>query len=127
MAENFIVQKSFGSKQEAYIFIAKIDVVIREGSCLDYALATSLLIKELVGVETRVVMFIGYDHAFPEVKINGTWYVLDTSYTTSQRPIKAEEYTEYLRRNYPNIYNSISGYIDKITGIDVSEEHGFYK
>jgi hypothetical protein len=67
----------------------------------------------------------GWDHAVPEVMVNYTWYVFDITYTTSQTPIPAYKYYEYLTTCYSNIASSIKGFIEYGTGEDLSVEHRF--
>jgi hypothetical protein len=57
--------------------------------------------------------------------VNGTWYVLDVTYTTRQAPVPVNKYYEYLATHYSNIASSIKGFIEYGTGEDVSLEHGF--
>lgn len=49
------------------------------GACSENARATTTFLRN-VGFDARVVTFPGEDHAFVEIKINGTWMVLDTGY-----------------------------------------------
>jgi len=107
-------------------FIAELVVVSRTGACLDFALGATKLIEDLYGYRVRVVHLIGQDHVIPEVEVNGTWYVIDITYTTKNYPVKASEYADHLRRNYPGIYSNLEGLVDFDTGQDSSKEHGFY-
>jgi hypothetical protein len=100
-------------------------VLAKTGSCEDFAIALTTLLHDVLGCKTRVVVFQGWDHAVPEVMVNGTWYVLDITYTTSQSPIPANKYYEYLTIYYPNEASNITGFIEYETGEDVSLEHGF--
>lgn len=105
-------------------FVARLASVARTGACFDYALGITKLIEDLYGFRTRVVIFIGQDHAIPEVEINGSWYIIDAVYTTKSHPVKADDYADYLRKNYPNVYGNLTGLIDFDTGQDLSYEHG---
>ena len=107
-------------------FVAKLVVVSRTGACLDFALGATKLIEDLYGYRVRVVHLIGQDHVIPEVEVNGTWYVIDITYTTKNYPVKASEYADHLRRNYPSIYSNLEGLADFDTGQDLSKEHGLY-
>jgi hypothetical protein len=71
------------------------------------------------------VVFKGWDHAVPEVMINGAWYVFDIDYTTTQTPIPTYKYYEYLTTYYSNRASSIKGFIEYETGENISLEHGF--
>ena len=107
-------------------FVAKLVVVSRTGACLDFALGATKLIEDFYGCKVRVVEFIGWDHVVPEVEVNGIWYVIDVTYTTKDYPVKASEYADYLRRNYPSIYSNLERLVDFDTGQDLSKEHGLY-
>ncbi len=108
-------------------FVAKLAAVSRTGACIDFALGITKIIEDVYGYKTRVVSMVGVDHVIPEVEINGTWYVIDVTYTTPKYPVKVSEYAEYLRQYYPNVYNELSGLVDFDTGEDLSSEHGFHK
>jgi len=71
-------------------------VLARTGSCGDIAIAVTTLLHDVLGCKTRVVAFKGWDHAIPEVMVNGTWYVFDITYTTPQSPVPVNKYYEYL-------------------------------
>jgi hypothetical protein len=103
----------------------RVFVLARTGSCGDIAIAVTTLLHDVLGCRTRVVVFQGWDHAIPEVMVNGTWYVFDINYTTPQYPIPVNKYYEYLATHYSNIASNITGFIEYETGEDVSLEHGF--
>lgn len=103
----------------------KVFVLAKTGSCEDFAIALSTLLYDVLGCKTRVVVFKGWDHAVPEVMVNGTWYVFDVTYTTPQSPVPVNKYYEYLTTYYPEVASSIKGFIEYETGEDVSLEHGF--
>jgi hypothetical protein len=100
-------------------------VLAKTGTCEDFAVALKTLLHDALGCKTRVVVFKGWDHAIPEVMVNGTWYVFDITYTTPRSPIPAYKYYEYLTTYYSNIASNIMGFIEYETGEDVSPEHGF--
>jgi hypothetical protein len=108
-----------------YWIYSRAFVLAKTGACGDFAIALATLLHDALGCKTRVVNFKGWDHAIPEVMVNGTWYVFDITYTTPQSPVPANKYYEYLAANYPNIASSIKGFIDYETGEDVSIEQGF--
>lgn len=96
------------------------------GTCEDFAIELTTLLRDVLGCEARVVVFVDYDHALPEVKIDGVWYVLDISYTTPAGPVRAENYWMYLNNTgYSKIIAEAKGLVDRETGKDVSSEHGF--
>jgi hypothetical protein len=103
----------------------KVFVLAKTGTCEDFAIALATLLHDVLGCETRVVVFKGWDHGVPEVMVNTTWYVFDATYTTPQSPVPVNKYYEYLATHYPNIASSIKGFIEYGTGEDISIEHGF--
>jgi hypothetical protein len=107
----------------AWVFRA-LEALARTGSCEDFALGLTTLLRDALGCEVRVVAFKGLDHAMPEVKVNGTWYVLDVSYTTLEGPVRAEEYMGYLWAHCGDVASKVRGVVDRETGLDVSHEHG---
>jgi len=54
-------------------------LLVGVGSCGEMAHATKALFDNL-DLESRVVSFAGEDHMFVEVKLNGTWAVVDPGY-----------------------------------------------
>jgi hypothetical protein len=96
------------------------EAAVRTGACEDFARGLARLLRDSLGCETRVVAFKTENHAFPEVMVNGTWYVFDLTYTTRDKPVKADEYAEYLHtlcvmgnKHFCNLYNaSFNGLID---------------
>ena len=111
---------------DRYLWVPRALVAVAStGSCEDFALELTTLLRDVLGCEARVVAFVGYDHALPEVKVDGTWYVLDIGYTTRAGPVKAEDYWKHLERNYPRVAAEAKGLVDRETGRDVSAEHGF--
>jgi hypothetical protein len=111
-----------------YIWVPRGLIAVADtGTCEDFAIELTTLLRDVLGCEARVVTFVDYDHALPEVKIDGVWYVLDISYTTPAGPVKAEDYWRYLENNtrYSQIVAEAKGLVDRETGEDVSAEHGF--
>lgn len=118
-------------------FVSKLAALQAMGACEDFALALTALIKDVLGCESRIVLLVNIrgdsqfrcDHAIPEVKINGEWYIVDISYTTWSEPLVAEAYAEHLKNNFPNYYEGIVKGICKLidydTHQDLSVEHGF--
>jgi hypothetical protein len=102
-------------------------VLAKTGSCGDIAIALTTLLHDALGCKTRIVIFHGVDHVIPEVMVNETRYVFDISYTTSQFPVPADKYFEYLTTYYPNVASSTEGFTDYETGEDVSLEHELLK
>jgi hypothetical protein len=113
---------------DRYLWVPRGLIAVADtGTCEDFAIELTTLLRDVLGCEARVVAFEDYDHALPEVKIDGVWYVLDISYTTPAGPVRAEDYWEYLENNtrYSQIVAEAKGLVDRETGKDVSSEHGF--
>ena len=111
-----------------YIWVPRGLIAVADtGTCEDFAIELTTLLRDVLGCEARVVAFEDYDHALPEVKIDGVWYVLDISYTTPAGPVRAENYWRYLENGtrYSQIVAVTKGLVDRETGKDVSAEHGF--
>jgi hypothetical protein len=117
-----------GMGYDRYLWVPRGLIAVADtGTCEDFAIELTTLMRDVLGCEARVVAFEDYDHALPEVKIDGVWYVLDISYTTPAGPVRAEDYWEYLENNtrYSQIVAEAKGLVDRETGKDVSSEHGF--
>jgi len=127
--------KSDYPKPQLYPLIQSKDLLaalVRTGSCADFAYGLARLLKDSLGCETRVVAFKSIDHVFPEVKINGTWYVFDLTYTTRDKPVEASKYAEYLHnkcmvepRFCEVLCAGFKGLVNAVTGEDLRREHGF--
>jgi hypothetical protein len=109
-----------------------LSAVARIGACGEFAMGLARLLRDSLGCETRVVAFKTLDHAFPEVKVNGTWYVFDLTYTTPDKPVEASKYAEYLQNKcmvecgFRNVSRAgFEGLVDAVTGEDLRREHGF--
>lgn len=96
----------------------------KKGNCKEFAIAIKTVLRDVTGLETREVDMEGFDHAFPEIYWNGSWWVFDGIFTTPNYPVKAESYAEHLKENYRNVYENLYNLKDD-TGISVFEEHGF--
>ncbi len=102
----------------------KLVAIQRKGCCGEFATAINTLLHDIIGVRTRVVHMEGIDHAFPEIYLNGSWWVLDAIYTTPNFLVKAESYARYLEENKRDVYENISNIIDA-KGKSLLVEHGF--
>jgi len=58
-------------------------LLVGTGACHETAMATVTLLNNL-SFEARTVVLPGEDHAFVEVKINGTWLVVDPGYNVTE-------------------------------------------
>ncbi|NAZ24993.1 MAG: hypothetical protein GU357_04465 [Thermofilum sp.] len=112
---------------DRYLWVPRGLIAVADtGTCEDFAIELTTLLRDVLGCEARVVAFEDYDHALPEVKIDGVWYVLDISYTTPAGPVRAGDYWMYLNNTgYSKIIAEAKGLVDRETGKDVSSEHGF--
>jgi len=75
----------------------RLSAVARIGMCGEFAMGLARLLRDSLGCETRMVAFKTLDHEFPEVKVDGNWYVFDLTYTTPDKPVEASKYAEYLQ------------------------------
>jgi hypothetical protein len=55
----------------------KLIVLQKQGNCGEFAIAIKTLLRDVTGLETRKVDMEGFDHTFPEVYWNGSWWVFD--------------------------------------------------
>jgi hypothetical protein len=109
-----------------------LSAVARVGTCGEFAMGLTRLLRDSLGCETRIAAFKTLDHEFPETKINGTWYVFDLTYTTPDKPVEASKYAEYLQnkciveKRFREVFCAgFEGLVDAVTGEDLREEHGF--
>uniref|UniRef100_A0A7J2U077 Transglutaminase-like domain-containing protein n=1 Tax=Ignisphaera aggregans TaxID=334771 RepID=A0A7J2U077_9CREN len=109
-----------------------LSAVARIGTCGEFAMGLARLLRDSFGCETRIVAFKTLDHEFPEVKVNGTWYVFDLIYTTPDKPVEAGKYAEYLQNKcmveprFCKVFHAgFKGLVDTVTGEDLRREHGF--
>lgn len=58
-------------------------LLVGTGACHKTAMATVTLLRNL-GFEARIIVLPGEDHAFVEVKIDGTWLVVDPGYNITE-------------------------------------------
>jgi hypothetical protein len=58
-------------------------LLVGVGACGEIAMATSAFLDQ-VGIEARKVCLPGEDHAFVEVRLNDTWWVVDPGYYRSE-------------------------------------------
>lgn len=103
----------------------KLIVLQKKGNCVEFAIAIKILLKDVTGLKTRVVQMEGFDHAFPEIYWNGSWWVFDGIFTTPNRPVRADSYAGYLKENKRNVYENLYNMRDGRTGFSVLAEHGF--
>lgn len=76
----------------------KLIVLQKKGNCGEFAIAIKTFLRDVTGLETRKVNMEGFDHAFPEIYWNGSWWVFDGIFTTPSYPVKAESYAEYTKK-----------------------------
>jgi len=103
----------------------KLVVVQKKGNCGEFAIAIKTLLRDVTELNTRKVSMEGFDHAFPEVYWNGSWWVFDAIFTTPEYPVEAGNYAEYLKENERNVYECLRNLKDDETGSSVLSEHGF--
>lgn len=88
---NFVADTNFNSPS----FLSSVTVSLRfnvnfqkylmtgVGACGEMAMSTSTFLNAL-GLDSHIVVFPGEDHAFAEVYMNNTWFVLDPGYNKGQ-------------------------------------------
>jgi len=64
-------------------------LIVGTGACYEGAMASTTLLKN-AGFEARIISLPGEDHVFTEVKINGTWMVIDPGYGDTS-PVSRQE------------------------------------
>jgi len=93
------------------------------GSCGQYAVTTSYLLSKL-GFKVRVAKFKDIDHAWAEVQLNGTWYIVDPWYIglfyKNHLLVPASELATLFRGEHEVAALYFNG-----TEIDVSADHGY--
>lgn len=104
-------------------------VISGYGGCGELAIAISTIVRDIFGLDTRVLNFEGIDHTIAEVYVNGSWYVLDPGFTTPKGPIRVGFYASYLANssseNVRRVYETAARLIDIESGKDLAYEHGF--
>lgn len=105
--------------------LEKLIVVQKKGNCEEFASAIKTLLRDVTGLKTRVLHMEGFDHAFPEIYWNESWWVFDAIFTTPNFPVRVEKYAEYLKENYRTVYENLYNLRDGETGFSVLAEHGF--
>jgi hypothetical protein len=103
---------------------AKLKVTQRSGACGEFASDMTLLLEDITEFETRIINMQGHDHALPEVKINGVWWVFDRAWTTECEPIKTYDYASYLSQERNYLFEEISNLEDH-SQASLLTEHGF--
>jgi len=103
----------------------KLIVLQKKGCCEEFAIATAKLLHDVLGVKTRVIHIEGFDHAFPEIWLNNSWWVIDRMFTTQDKPVKAKLYAKYLKDSNMSVYRYIYNLKEHQTGHSVLAEHGF--
>lgn len=120
---NPILAPFLGIYLTEYNGLNKLIVVQKKGNCAEFAEAVSFLLNDTTGLPTRVISFEGIDHAFPEINIEGKWWVLDKTYTTPKRPVEADQYFAALKTK--RLDKSVANLIEKGSNRSVLSEHGF--
>jgi hypothetical protein len=101
----------------------KLVIIQKGGCCAEFAQAVSLLLKDVTGLNTRVVGIEGIDHAFPEVEYDNSWWVFDLIYTTSDHPIEAHNFASHLKML--NLDDYVANLKERDTEETLLAEHGF--
>jgi len=117
-----IYSLSFGKYVTLQLGLTRADIIVYQGwgTCGQAA----ILIEELLaraGYETRQAWFKNIDHAWAEVKYNGTWLIIDPWYIGI---FKEAQNLKNLRPEFQNATGVIVQYPDG-TIKDASQEHGY--
>mgnify|MGYP000873565413 CR=1 FL=1 len=104
---------------------SKLIFLQKKGNCGEFAGATVLMVRDLSGLNTRIIHMEGADHAFPEVYFEGDWWIFDKTYTTSVSPIQERNYATHLSDKFHDLYLSIADLRVVGGGESTLEEHGF--
>ena len=78
----------------------KLIVLQKKGNCGELAIAIKTFLRDVTGLKTRVIHMEGFDHAFPEVYWNGSWWVFDAIFTTPSVQKMVTKYFELWRFSY---------------------------
>lgn len=93
------------------------------GSCGQYAITTSYLLNKL-GFEARIAKFKDVDHTWTEVRINGTWYIVDPWYIglfyRDHLLVPASELANLFKGEHEVVALYFNG-----TKVNTSAEHGY--
>jgi len=113
---------SLGKYVTQQLGFTRADIIVYQGwgTCGQAA----ILIEELLaraGYETRQAWFKNIDHAWAEVKYNGTWLIIDPWYIGT---LKEAQNLKNLRPEFQNATGVIVQYPDG-TKKDASQEHGY--
>ena len=103
--------------------LEKLTAADGRGNCSEYARAVAYLVNRTTDIPTRSVIMHGYDHKFAEALTEDGWIILDPLMTVD-KPVRAEDYAEYLRDSNPVIYGQVTG-ICSADGENLSLAHGF--
>lgn len=103
----------------------KIALFTQTGNCGEFSQAIVYMINSTLDIPTRSLHFKGVDHEFPEIFIDGSWYIFDKTYTTQRSPVKSEDYAEYIENSNQELSNCIVDLKQVRSDISLLEEHGF--
>jgi low affinity Fe/Cu permease len=120
--DEYIYSISLGKYVTQQLGFTRADIIVYQGwgTCGQAA----ILIEELLaraGYETRQAWFKNIDHAWAEVKYNGTWLIIDPWYIGV---LKEAQNLKNLRPEFQNATGVIVQYLDGTTN-DASQEHGY--
>ncbi|MBC7131002.1 transglutaminase domain-containing protein [Candidatus Bathyarchaeota archaeon] len=121
--DNYIYSSPLGAYITQQFGFSRASIIVYQGwgTCGQAA----ILIEELLakaGYETRQARFKDIDHAWTEVKNNGTWLIIDPWYIGVLQEVQN---LKNLRPEFQNATGVIAQYKNG-TEIDASQEHGYY-
>jgi hypothetical protein len=101
----------------------KLTIVQNSGACGEFASSVKLLVHDVTGFDTRVIVMEGKDHAFPEVNVENKWWVFDKLFTTSLQAIESSKYADHLMES--GTFKSVHDLHEINNDRSLLEEHGF--
>jgi hypothetical protein len=102
--------------------INKLTLIQQRGNCEEFSQSIALLLNISSNHETRTINIQGADHAFPEVKINHTWWIVDKIYITLDKPIESQNFSNYIP---PELKYNVANLDSSLNEWDLLEQHGY--
>jgi hypothetical protein len=103
----------------------KLNTIQNCGNCGEFAVSTSVLLKDITGYDTRIIHAEGIDHSIPEININNEWWVFDRIYTIELDPVKECNYALFLQQNNQGTFKFIHDLKEDSEMKSVLSSHGF--
>ncbi|MEM1611513.1 MAG: transglutaminase domain-containing protein [Sulfolobales archaeon] len=101
------------------------------GSCGEHAIATAYLLNRL-GYAVRIAHFSDIDHAWAEVYVNGSWYIVDPWYIgiVYEKQYRGNIYLTPIEvlsslEDFSGDHKVLCRYLDSDIEIDCTDEYGY--